>query len=164
MYKVVPFMHHPLPHIEQKPQTRLEVKLPPVPPTATYWTYPITSHASRDKQPTHKTYIMATLNATPDSFSLPDTLSYAALAFAAGANIVDIGDIGGYSTVHLDLDENPEHGAKLGKPATGVFWGEMRLDVKPGMERRIRGGYAGFRNLVRFSSSRSSEVVTRILT
>ena len=98
MYKVVPFMHHPLPHIEQKPQTRLEVKLPPVPPTATYWTYPITSHASRDKQPTHKTYIMATLNATPDSFSLPDTLSYAALAIAAGANIVDIGDIGGYST------------------------------------------------------------------
>ena len=60
------------------------------------------------------------------------------------------GDIGGYSTVHLDLDENPEHGAKLGKPATGVFWGEMRLDVKPGMERKILGGYAGFRNLVRF--------------
>lgn len=74
------------------------------------------------------------------------------------------GDIGGYSTVHLDLDENPEHHAQTGKPATGVFWGEMKLDVKPGMERRIRGGYAGFRNLVRFSSSHSSEGATRILT
>ncbi|KAJ2916631.1 hypothetical protein MD484_g3819, partial [Candolleomyces efflorescens] len=28
------------------------------------------------------------------------------------------GDIGGYSTVHLDLDENPEHQANTGKPAT----------------------------------------------
>ena len=97
MYKVVPFPHYPLPHVEQKPQTRPEVKLPPVPPTATYWTYPITSHAARGKQPPRKTYIMATLNATPDSFSdgsiryaLPDALSYAASAVAAGANIIDI--------------------------------------------------------------------------
>lgn len=58
-------------------------------------------------------------------------------------------DIGGNSTVHLDLDENPAHNEPIGKPASGVFWGEMRLDVKPGYEKKIRGGYAGFRNLVR---------------
>ncbi|EJF56109.1 Dihydropteroate synthase [Dichomitus squalens LYAD-421 SS1] len=101
MHKVVPFPHYPLPHVEKDP-TRPEVRLPPVPPTATYWTYPITPRASSSTQSPHKTYIMATLNATPDSFSdgsvhyaLPDALSYAAGAVAAGANIIDIG---GYST------------------------------------------------------------------
>jgi NADH dehydrogenase [ubiquinone] 1 alpha subcomplex assembly factor 1 len=58
-------------------------------------------------------------------------------------------DIGGNSTVHLDLDENPQHNTSIGKAATGVFWGEMRLDVKPEMEKKIRGGYAGFRNMNR---------------
>ena len=51
--------------------------------------------------------------------------------------------------MHLDLDENPEHNATIGKKATGLFWGEMRLDVKPGYANKIRGGYAGFRNMVR---------------
>ncbi|KAF6757213.1 complex I intermediate-associated protein 30-domain-containing protein [Ephemerocybe angulata] len=55
-------------------------------------------------------------------------------------------DIGGNSTVNLDLDENPKHNAKIGRKATGVFWGEMRLDVRPGFEHKMRGGYAGFRN------------------
>jgi len=59
------------------------------------------------------------------------------------------GDIGGNSTAHISLDENPQHNAIIGKAATGVFWGEMRLDVKPGYEKKIRGGYAGFRNKVR---------------
>lgn len=59
------------------------------------------------------------------------------------------GDIGGNSTVHLDLDENPEHNARIGKKAAGLFWGEMRLDVKPGYQNKIRGGYAGFRNMNR---------------
>jgi len=59
------------------------------------------------------------------------------------------GDIGGRSTVHIDLDENPEHNAHIGKAATGVFWGEMRLDVKPGMEGKILPGWAGFRNKTR---------------
>ena len=55
-------------------------------------------------------------------------------------------DIGGNSTVHLDLDVNPQQSSSVGKVATGVFLGEMRLDVKPGMEKMIRGGYAGFRS------------------
>ncbi|TFK40234.1 complex I intermediate-associated protein CIA30 [Crucibulum laeve] len=65
--------------------------------------------------------------------------------FATGCD----GDIGGKSTVYLDLDENPEHNAGIGKQATSVFWGEMRLGVKPAYEGKIRGGYAGFRNKTR---------------
>lgn len=65
--------------------------------------------------------------------------------FATGCD----GDIGGLSTVHFDLDERPEINKSIGKAATGMFWGDMRIQVKPGMEKRIRGGYAGFRNKVR---------------
>jgi hypothetical protein len=53
--------------------------------------------------------------------------------FALGSDA----DIGGYSTVHLDLDN--------GK---GKFWGDMRLDVKTGLKGKVRAGYAGFRNKV----------------
>ena len=104
MYKVIPFPRYPLPHAEHAsgPKSPFAAKLPPIPPTATYWKYPITPHASGSKAPSRKTYIMATLNATPDSFSdgsvhyaLPDALSYVAAAVASGANIIDIG---GYST------------------------------------------------------------------
>lgn len=66
-----------------------------VPKTSHYWEF-TTSGVSR------RTYIMATLNTTPDSFSdgslhdtLPAALSYAKSAVAAGADIIDIG---GYST------------------------------------------------------------------
>jgi len=62
--------------------------------------------------------------------------------FATGCD----GDIGGLSTVNLTLEERPEKNESTGKAATGVFWGEMRLQVKPGLEKKIRGGYAGFRN------------------
>lgn len=64
--------------------------------------------------------------------------------FATGCD----SDIGGTSTVHLDLDESPEHNTSIGKPATGKFWGDMRLGVKAGLEGKLRGGYAGFRNKV----------------
>lgn len=47
-------------------------------------------------------------------------------------------DIGGTSTCNLTMGED-------GKAR---FWGDMRLAVKPGLERKIRGGYAGFRNKV----------------
>ncbi|KAI1792819.1 Dihydropteroate synthase [Ganoderma leucocontextum] len=101
MYKIIPFPRYPLPHSETSTSPPV-AKLPPVPPTATYWKYPIAPYASGGKHPARKTYIMATLNATPDSFSdgsvhytLPDALSYAAAAVASGANIIDIG---GYST------------------------------------------------------------------
>jgi len=58
-------------------------------------------------------------------------------------------DVGGSSTVHFDLDEDPERNREIGKPASARFWGEMRLGVRSGLEGRIRGGYAGFRNKVR---------------
>ncbi|CDO72112.1 hypothetical protein BN946_scf184962.g55 [Trametes cinnabarina] len=101
MYKVIPFPRYPLPnHRGDKRIGHVQVR--PVPPTATYWTFPVTSFPSHNKQPPRKTYIMATLNATPDSFSdgsahynLPDALSYANSAVSDGANIIDIG---GYST------------------------------------------------------------------
>ena len=64
--------------------------------------------------------------------------------FATGCDA----DIGGTSTVHLNLDESPKNNASIGREATGVFWGDMRLGVNAGLERKIRGGYAGFRNKV----------------
>ncbi|KAI0672357.1 Dihydropteroate synthase [Trametes maxima] len=101
MYKVLPFPRYPLPN-HQGEQPAHASKIRPVPPTATHWTYPLASQASSSKQSPRKSYIMATLNATPDSFSdgsahysLPDALSYANSAVSDGANIIDIG---GYST------------------------------------------------------------------
>ncbi|TFL04020.1 complex I intermediate-associated protein CIA30 [Pterulicium gracile] len=52
-------------------------------------------------------------------------------------------DIGGYTTVKLELDEQRRNDE--GKP-TGKFSGEMRLQVRPGLENKIRAGYTGFRN------------------
>ncbi|KAJ4480058.1 complex I intermediate-associated protein 30-domain-containing protein [Lentinula aciculospora] len=56
------------------------------------------------------------------------------------------GDIGGNSTVNLDVDESSAHNAQIKKPATAKFWGDMRLDVRPQYQGRVRGGYAAFRN------------------
>ena len=63
-------------------------------------------------------------------------------------------DIGGKSTVHLDLDESTASEDASKDPLaplrpTAKFWGNMRLDVREGYEGKIRGGYAGFRNKVR---------------
>ncbi|KAK7044219.1 hypothetical protein VNI00_007941 [Paramarasmius palmivorus] len=60
-------------------------------------------------------------------------------------------DIGGNSTVHFDLDTTPKVNEPIGKPATARFWGNMRLDVQPKYQGRIRGGYAAFRNKRRMS-------------
>jgi NADH dehydrogenase [ubiquinone] 1 alpha subcomplex assembly factor 1 len=53
-------------------------------------------------------------------------------------------DIGGYSTVHLDLVDSTEKG----KRTAARFWGDMRLDVRPPLKGKVRAGYAGFRNKV----------------
>ncbi|PFH53116.1 hypothetical protein AMATHDRAFT_1543 [Amanita thiersii Skay4041] len=65
--------------------------------------------------------------------------------FATGCDA----DIGGTSSVHFELDTSPKNNLSIGKQATGVFWGDMRLGVKPGLEGKIRGGYAAFRNKTR---------------
>ncbi|KAJ3912741.1 complex I intermediate-associated protein 30-domain-containing protein [Lentinula edodes] len=79
-------------------------------------------------------------------------------------------DIGGNSTVNLDLDldeastphphthphthphahthphtHTHTHNART-THATAKFWGDMRLDVRPQYQGRVRGGYAAFRN------------------
>lgn len=66
-------------------------------------------------------------------------------------------DIGGTSTVHLDLDESttsedPSKDPLAPLRPTGRFWGDMRLGVRHEFEGKVRGGYAGFRNKVRLSS------------
>lgn len=66
--------------------------------------------------------------------------------FATGCDA----DIGGTSTVHFELDQNEKDNKSIGREVTGLFWGDMRLGVKSGLEGRVRGGYAGFRNKVRF--------------
>lgn len=62
--------------------------------------------------------------------------------FATGCD----SDIGGTSTVNFDLEESPEINAGIGRQATAKFWGDMRLGVRAGLEGKVRGGYAGFRN------------------
>lgn len=47
-------------------------------------------------------------------------------------------DIGGKSSVHLDL----------GSDGKAKFWGDMRLEVPHGKEQTMRSGYAGFRSRV----------------
>lgn len=100
MQKVVPFPRYPL----ISPSTEVIPGFPhSVPPTANYWTIPLpSSHKARFNAAQRKTYIMATLNATPDSFSdgslhnsLPAAISYVNKSVTAGADIIDIG---GYST------------------------------------------------------------------
>jgi NADH dehydrogenase [ubiquinone] 1 alpha subcomplex assembly factor 1 len=58
-------------------------------------------------------------------------------------------DIGGNSSVHLDLDPSPGSSERTNaETPTARFWGIMNLGVKPGLEGKIRTGYAGFRNKV----------------
>lgn len=69
-------------------------------------------------------------------------------------------DIGGTSSVHFDFDETtalPESPNQT-KPSlvtrpTAKFWGNMRLGVRPELQERVRGGYAGFRSKARHSIS-----------
>jgi dihydroneopterin aldolase/2-amino-4-hydroxy-6-hydroxymethyldihydropteridine diphosphokinase/dihydropteroate synthase len=93
MKKVLPFPRYPLEISADQPTSG-----PSVPPTAVYWTLPVTP----SQRSSCKTRIMATLNATPDSFSdgsvnntVEAALSYAAASVSAGADIIDVG---GYST------------------------------------------------------------------
>ncbi|KAI6025128.1 complex I intermediate-associated protein CIA30 [Pisolithus microcarpus] len=63
--------------------------------------------------------------------------------FATGCDA----DIGGTSTLHFELDDSPERNKGIaGAPSTARFRGEMRLDVRPELRGKIRGGYAGFRS------------------
>ena len=89
MQKVIPFPRYPLLNPSSMPKES-------APPTAAYWTLTSAGESAG------KTYIMATLNATPDSFSdgstkneLPAAIEYTSSSVSAGADIVDVG---GYST------------------------------------------------------------------
>ncbi|KAF9653694.1 Dihydropteroate synthase [Thelephora ganbajun] len=100
MRRVIPFPRYPLLNSSSGPKGS-------IPSTAAYWT--LTSAG----ESIGKTYIMATLNATPDSFSdgstnneLPAALEYTSQSIAAGADIIDVG---GCSTrphaKHVETDE-----------------------------------------------------------
>jgi NADH dehydrogenase [ubiquinone] 1 alpha subcomplex assembly factor 1 len=79
------------------------------------------------------------------TFNSPETVNQ----FATGCD----GDSGGLSTVHFDYDTRPEVNLPLRQSGSGMFWGDMQLRVKPGMEGKVRGGWAGFRNKVVLSSA-----------
>lgn len=90
MLKVTPFAHYPIAEARRLPG------ICPVPSMTKYWSM----HCSNDR-PT-KVRVMATLNATPDSFSdgsvnntLSPAMAYSVTSVQAGADIIDIG---GYST------------------------------------------------------------------
>ncbi|RDB21738.1 Folic acid synthesis protein fol1 [Hypsizygus marmoreus] len=98
MRKVVPFPRYPL-LASDDPQS---FPVPVGPRTLTYWTYSITTNKRHKSANKGRTQLMATLNATPDSFSdgsthntLETALGYARQSVRAGASIIDIG---GYST------------------------------------------------------------------
>ncbi|KAG8745126.1 hypothetical protein FRC10_008737 [Ceratobasidium sp. 414] len=71
-----------------------------------------------------------TASRTLFSFRTPDDLRQ----YAVGSDA----DIGGNSSAHLE--HHPDGYAR--------FWGDMRLDVKSGLEGKLRPGYAGFRNKI----------------
>lgn len=92
MLKVTPFADYPIAETRQLPG------IIQVPSMGRYWS----THCSNDIQRPTKVRLMATLNATPDSFSdgsvnntLSAALTYSATSVRAGADIIDIG---GYST------------------------------------------------------------------
>ncbi|KAG2068638.1 Dihydropteroate synthase [Suillus decipiens] len=92
MLKVTPFADYPIAETRQLPGIHQ------VPSMGRYWT----THCSNDVQRPMKVKLMATLNATPDSFSdgsvnntLSTALAYSTTSVRAGADIIDIG---GYST------------------------------------------------------------------
>ncbi|KAB5595777.1 Complex I intermediate-associated protein 30 [Ceratobasidium theobromae] len=71
----------------------------------------------------------------------PDTSARTLFSFRTAEDLQQYavgsdGDLGGNSSAHLD--HHPDGYAR--------FWGEMRLDVKAGLEGKLRPGYAGFRN------------------
>ncbi|CAL1709950.1 unnamed protein product [Somion occarium] len=95
-HKVTPFPQYPLSAPLSHGETSHLHNIPHVPPTATYWKFPVSCSSAQ------RTYIMGTLNATPDSFSdgsvnntIPAALAYAQSAIQGGAHIIDIG---GHST------------------------------------------------------------------
>jgi dihydroneopterin aldolase / 2-amino-4-hydroxy-6-hydroxymethyldihydropteridine diphosphokinase / dihydropteroate synthase len=108
MRKVIPFPRYPL---SVPPSSHETIS---VPVTSNYWKYlSPSSESSPSTSSKQKTYLMATLNVTPDSFSdgsmhnsLPAAISYATASVAAGADIIDIG---GYSTrpgaIYVSLEE-----------------------------------------------------------
>ncbi|KZT63520.1 Dihydropteroate synthase [Daedalea quercina L-15889] len=110
MYKVTPFPRYGFPlNAPSRPPSPSLSDILPVPPTAAYWTHAVGLSKAKQRR---TTYIMGTLNATPDSFSdgskhnnIPSALAYTRLAVAGGASIVDVG---GYSTRPRAAHVSPE--------------------------------------------------------
>jgi dihydroneopterin aldolase/2-amino-4-hydroxy-6-hydroxymethyldihydropteridine diphosphokinase/dihydropteroate synthase len=94
-----PLMYKALPFPSARAHAHTEFNAIVVPSTAQYWKYPLVGACGVNIGPTH---LMATLNATPDSFSdgsahetVNAALSYVEESVVAGAHIIDVG---GYST------------------------------------------------------------------
>ncbi|KAI0701830.1 Dihydropteroate synthase-like protein [Cytidiella melzeri] len=124
MDKVIPF-----PHTSSAPFVRINDIV--IYSTATYWIYPSVPSLTTPQ----KTYIMAILNATPDSFSdgsvhntVPAGLSYVSQAIESGADIIDVG---GYST----------------RPGAALVSTEVETDRVTAMITAIRSNYSSLRSV-----------------
>lgn len=145
MKKVVPFPHHPLPPDYSWSYPGVTV----VPPTLTHWTHS-SSRVLWVNRKKRKTHLMATLNATPDSFSdgsahntMQTALEYARKAIEDGSTIIDIG---GYSTKPGAAFVSPEEEEGRVVPIIKAIR-NMGLDrdsvkskdtLKPDMDSRLR--------------------------
>ncbi|KAI0312716.1 Dihydropteroate synthase-like protein [Amylostereum chailletii] len=127
MDKIVPFPSYPL------TSTSAPVPLG-VPSTGACWVFPLPAGQSQPpKRPLNKTRIMATLNATPDSFSdgavnntISTALTYVATSVRGGADIVDIG---GYSTRPGSAYVSPEEEITRIVPIIQAIRASTDLDV-----------------------------------
>ncbi|THV05791.1 Dihydropteroate synthase [Dendrothele bispora CBS 962.96] len=154
MQRVIPFPQYPIPSTSP---SRPVSSIDPVPPTSTYWKYPspnippsynssskhlaIISHS---QNPKHRTYLMSTLNTTPDSFSdgsrhnkLPTALGYALSSFKEGADILDIG---GYSTRPGAAWVSPEEEIERVVPVVkAIRDGDFDIDSEEKTEEEEKG-------------------------
>lgn len=130
MRRIIPFPQYPLP----ADYGRTHSDVPVVPPTLTHWTYSITESKTPRDSPRHRTHLMSTLNATPDSFSdgavhntLETATAYIRESIDAGASIIDIG---GYSTrPGADFVSTEEETSRIVPIVKAIrSWGSSPLD------------------------------------
>ncbi|THV05788.1 hypothetical protein K435DRAFT_790043 [Dendrothele bispora CBS 962.96] len=153
MQRVIPFLstlyHLPLPHVPSRPLIpfpNLDILEVPISQYFTFLQFLLQAlnHHFPSQNPKHRTYLMSTLNTTPDSFSdgsrhnkLPTALGYALSSFKEGADILDIG---GYSTRPGAAWVSPEEEIERVVPVVkAIRDGDFDIDSEEKTEEEEKG-------------------------